>query len=244
MIAAGLRSDPIGVRTNEADWQWVSPTPAGTRIIEVAEGERIEVQLPTGTDARYAGAQVVNGQWRALPIGSSLDAQAGVFYWQPGAGFLGRYDLVFAPSKGSGAAVQVGVVVGPSMRATIDMPQAEAAVQLPFTVAGWALDLAATDGAGIDTVHVWAYPVAEAHPTLREPQGRPEPRRRAIFLGVAASGDARPDVGAIYGRAFERSAYSLTVDQLPPGTYDVVVYPHRARTDSFEGAQVVRVIVR
>jgi hypothetical protein len=42
-------------------------------------------------------------------MGSSLDASAGVFYWQPAPAFLGAFDLVFeAPGT---AAVRVRVVV-------------------------------------------------------------------------------------------------------------------------------------
>jgi hypothetical protein len=34
-----------------------------------------------------------------LPLGSSL--KAGVFYWQPPLGFLGKYELVFERPDGS-----------------------------------------------------------------------------------------------------------------------------------------------
>jgi len=75
-------------------------------------------------------------------------------------------------------------------------------------------------------VHVWAYPVTGAPP---------------LFLGVAAYGGARPDIGALFGAQFIGASYRLVVDDLPPGTYDVVVYPHSAVTGDFRGAQVVRV---
>jgi hypothetical protein len=86
-------------------------------------------------------------------MGSSLDGQAGIFYWQPAAGFLGSFDLVFGSNNGA-ADVHVRVVVGPAMRATIDTPYSGQSVQQPFLLAGWAADLAATSGAGIDTVRV------------------------------------------------------------------------------------------
>ena len=63
------------------------------------------------------------------------------------------------------------------------------------------------------------------------------------FLGVADSGDSRPDVAETYGGQFERSSFSLMANALPPGTYDVVVYAHRGSTGTFEGAQSVRVVV-
>ena len=222
-------SAPIAVRHLAGDWQTVPPNADGWHVMEVPQGGRIEVQLPLLAGGPYEGVHDVMGQRRALPLGSSLDAQSGIFYWQPAAGFLGAYDLAFAPAAGGGAATSVRVVVGPSMRTTVDTSQGEAMVEQPFVVSGWALDLAATDGTGVDAVHVWAYPTTGTEP---------------IFLGIAAYGDARPDVGAAHGARFRDAAYSLVVVQLAPGSYDVVVYPHRAKTNSFDGAQKVRVVVR
>lgn len=109
----------------------------------------------------------------------------------------------------------------------IDSPSGGVVTEQPFVVGGWAIDLAAAGGSGIDTVHVWAYPLAGGAP---------------FFLGVAATGGERPDVAAVYGRQFNASAYDLTA-VLRPGAYDLVVYVHRTATNRFDGAQVVRVIV-
>ena len=208
----------------------------------------------------------MNGEGRALPLGSSLDAESGIFYWQPAAGFLGAFDLEFwnpsnlatawnlanAPNLADAAnlvnapkpAIRARIVVGPPLRMAIDTPASGVITQQPFIVAGWAIDLAAADESGIDTVHVWANPVAGGDPTLRQAQGRPEQGRGPIFLGVADVGDARPDVAAIYGSQFEGSSYSLAAPPLASGTYDVVVYPHRAATGAFDGAQALRVTVQ
>jgi hypothetical protein len=200
----------------------------GAHVLEIAETERIELQLPDA--ARYAGGQVVNGTVRPLPIGSSLDPRVRRFSWQPAPGFLGAYDLLFAPQDARAAApIRVRAVVGPPLRMTIEQPSTGLLAARPFVVAGWALDLAARDGAGIDTVHVWAYPAGGRDP---------------IFLGVAVTGDPRPDVAAIYGPAFERCAYHLVAKALPPGTYIVTVYAHRAATGAFDGVQTVTVTVR
>ena len=43
----------------------------------------------------YSGFQVVGSQLRPLPIGSFLDTKRGIFYWHPGPGFIGNYELVF-----------------------------------------------------------------------------------------------------------------------------------------------------
>jgi hypothetical protein len=115
------------------------------------------------------------------------------------------------------------------MRMAIDTPAAgELDPAQPLFIAGWALDLASRDGSGIDTVHVWAHPVGGGTP---------------VFLGVANVGDARPDVGAIYGAQFTGSSYGLFARPPRPGVYDIVVYAHRAATNAFDAAQAVRIIV-
>jgi glucose/arabinose dehydrogenase len=212
----------------------VFPNAAGDRVVPIGEDERVEVHLPASPGRTYVGYQIVMGERRALPLGSSLDAAKGVFYWQPAAGFLGAHDLLFVP-KGAGETgaarehgLRVRAVVKTSVQAAIDSPPA-GYVSSPFTVAGWAIDLGSREHTGIDTVHVWAYPASGARP---------------IFAGVARYGDERPDIGATFGDQFSSSAFALAVDNLPPGTYDLAVYPHSAVTGDFHGAKVVRVTVR
>ena len=50
----------------------------------------------------YTGYLRVKDELRRLPIGSRLDSARGVFYWQPGPGFIGEYDLVFLERTSSG----------------------------------------------------------------------------------------------------------------------------------------------
>ena len=219
-------ADPVTVRHLRGERQVVEVNAEATRVIEVGQSDRIEVQLPLAVGA-YTGYVEANGVRRNLPLGSSLDAQAGIFYWQPAAGFLGAYDMQFVSQNGTG--VRTRVVVGPPIRLAVDTPADGAIVETQFAVAGWAVDLASNEGSGVDTVHVWAYPVGGGSP---------------IWLGVAEHGDPRPDVGALYGVSFTKSAYTLVVDQLPAGSYDVVVYAHRAKTGTFAAAQVVRVVAK
>jgi len=70
--------------------------------VEIEEVGQLE--LPLGA---ISGYQVVNGEHRPLPIGSSL--RSGVFYWQPGPGFLGEYHLVFERNDGTKTQVQVKI---------------------------------------------------------------------------------------------------------------------------------------
>jgi hypothetical protein len=58
----------------------------------------------------------------------------------------------FTDSQGFTATVM------PSGRMNMDMPGSNATVGRPFQIAGWAIDLAATSGSGVDAVHVWATP--------------------------------------------------------------------------------------
>jgi hypothetical protein len=219
-------SEPIDVRRADGLTEFIYPSTDGTRIVEVREGERIEVRLPRRAGGTYAGAHVLNGLRHGLPAGSSLDARAGIFYSQPAAGFLGSFDLWFGPDgSASGSPVRVRVVVGPPLRMAVDTPTS-GFVREPFMLQGWALDLAAAAGSGIDTVHVWAYPHVGGAP---------------IFLGVAATGDERADVAAVYGPQFGKVSFALPIGSLRSGSYDLVVYAHRASTGSFDGAQIVRV---
>jgi hypothetical protein len=50
----------------------------------------------------YYGYLVVGNELKPLPIGSTLDSERGIFYWQPGPGFLGSYDFVFVKEDVSG----------------------------------------------------------------------------------------------------------------------------------------------
>jgi hypothetical protein len=58
----------------------------------------------------YAGYLVVNGELRALPVGSSLDS-AGTFYWHPGTAFFGVYHLLFVRTSCEGSRERIPVTV-------------------------------------------------------------------------------------------------------------------------------------
>jgi hypothetical protein len=126
--------------------------------------------------------------------------------------------------------------VNPNTLMSIDIPAAEATITAPsFGVSGWAIDRAASDGTGVDALHIYAY---------RNP-GSGEP---AIFLGVADIGIARSDLGGIYGTRFTNCGYVLNVDRaaagLTPGVYSIVVYAHSTATNSFNNFAVVRVTLQ
>jgi hypothetical protein len=78
------------------------PRERSPSIVEIEEVGQLELPL----DA-ISGHQLVNGEHRPLPIGSSL--KRGVFYWQPGPGFLGEYHLVFEHKDGTESQVRVKI---------------------------------------------------------------------------------------------------------------------------------------
>jgi hypothetical protein len=77
-------------------------TNARTRLVEIEEVGYVEIPL-----GAIGGYQLVHGKRAPLPIGSSL--KRGVFYWQPGPGFIGEYDLVFQQRDGKEVSVNVNI---------------------------------------------------------------------------------------------------------------------------------------
>jgi hypothetical protein len=62
----------------------------------------------------YEGYLVAGGKLQALPTGSFLDQRTGDFYWQPGVGFTGTYQLVFIRTEGGQSVrIPVEVAIGP-----------------------------------------------------------------------------------------------------------------------------------
>jgi hypothetical protein len=80
---------------------------AGVRTVTIRQGERLEIRLPPGHGAAY---QSVNGNRRALPLGSTWNAASGIFSWQPAPGFLGRFELAFESAERT---VYLEIVIGP-----------------------------------------------------------------------------------------------------------------------------------
>ena len=169
-----------------------------------------------------------------LPIGSRLDAATNSFTWAPGVGFVGRYDVVFVRLL-SGRAVarrEVRVILHPKGRGAvgpqvvIDTPRANATVESPFMVGGWAADLDAAEGTGVTSLHAWAYP----------DRGRPP-----VFLGATAYGGARPDVAAVHGDRFKDSGFGVIVQGLPAADYDLALFAWSTETMGFVAPTVVRV---
>ena len=148
---------------------------------------------------------------------------------------VGTYDLaVHARSTVSGTFNNVQVVrvtVLPPVsipRMWLDYPTSGVTLSQNIFVAGWAVDLGATSGTGVDTVHVWAYPESGA----------------PVFVGAATLGGSRPDVGAAFGSSqFNASGFSFQ-GTLPPGRYNLVVFPRSTVTGLWNNSFLVSVLVQ
>ncbi|MCP5106784.1 MAG: hypothetical protein GY950_25600 [bacterium] len=80
------------------------PGENGIITINIRELERLELHLTPNTQqpVRITGYHVIGEQLRPHPIGSTLDSERGIFYWIPGPGFLGAYQLVFIEERPNG----------------------------------------------------------------------------------------------------------------------------------------------
>ena len=221
----------------EAPWRWYGVGSSGRAVIRGEEIDRFEVWLGAQPEAHYTGHLRVGDGFVPLPVGSQLDAATGWFTWAPGVGFVGPYDLVFVRWSGMRpvARHEVRIILAPKGRGhvgvqvAIDTPRSQQDVGQPFVLAGWAADLDTATGTGIDTLHVWAYQLAGGAP---------------VFLGTPILGGARPDVAAIHGDQFRAAGFTLPVQGLTPGIYDLAVFPWSNVTGAFAPPQIVHVTVR
>jgi hypothetical protein len=108
----------------------------------------------------------------------------------------------------------------------VDTPSG--ATSVGATISGWAVDLAATSGAGIDVVHVWAFPT----------NGGP-----AVWVGQAAVNAPRADLGSALGSQFTNCGYSLTLQNVGAGSYTLVAFGHSAVTGNFDVSIAVPITV-
>jgi hypothetical protein len=78
----------------------------------------------------------------------------------------------------------------------------------------------------------------------RDPRlGRAGRRRRPDVRGRADAGLPRADVAAVLGGAYQDSGFALVTNALPPGVYDLWVFAHSSRSETFTTWRIVRVTV-
>jgi hypothetical protein len=114
-------------------------------------------------------------------------------------------------------------VAGPLM--SLDGPRNGTLVLQPFNTGGWAVDLGAAAGTGVDAIHVWAFPVANG--VIGSGQ----------FVDAALLGGARGDVGAAFGPQFANAGFNFLMKNLAPGQYYVGVYVRSNVSGAFNQQQ-------
>jgi hypothetical protein len=236
---------------------WTIDTPGNGAVVQTTgfliSGWAADLGAPagsgTGIDVVVCWAYPKSGAPAILAgVGSmghprpDVGAFIGAQFTNSGWGLLGRlpagaYTLVtYAHSTVDGSwgtpklldATVVGPVSQPRM--WIDLPAQNQTLSQNILIAGWAVDLGAPAGTGVDTLHIYAVP--------KNAPNNP------IFLGVAAMGDGRPDVGTFFGNGrFAPSGFHLFTT-LAPGDYNIVVFPHSTVMADFTAAMQVSVTVR
>jgi hypothetical protein len=143
----------------------------------------------------------------------------------------GQYTIAAtAHSSVTGLAGAPATVVATVVSGTISKIQSPSAGTLPTTVLrlkGFAVDLDAPSGTGVDAVHVWAFPASGG----------------AVFLGVANYGETRSELADMFGAQFTSAGFSLTASTLTPGTYTVAAYAHSTVTGTFSAVDTVTVTI-
>ncbi|MGE5342575.1 MAG: BACON domain-containing protein [Candidatus Omnitrophota bacterium] len=83
--------------------------------VEIKELERLEIALFDNGEilpgARMNGYSVIGDRFKDLPVGSTLDRERGIFYWQPGPGFVGRYRFVFIGTDDRGRWIRKNLIL-------------------------------------------------------------------------------------------------------------------------------------
>ena len=145
---------------------------------------------------------------------------------------LGSYRIIpYAHSTVTGTfsdSRSADITIASKPQMALDGPTNNSIVVQPFITGGWATDLAASVGSGVDAVHVWAFPT----------DGTP-----ARFVDAATLGGTRLDVGAVFGNQFNSAGFNFLMTSLAPGTYDLGVYAHSTVTGTFNQQRFVRVTV-
>jgi len=199
--------------------------------------------LPSTTGVGYAVAYGVGAQMTPVPADYDGDGKADLAQYDPSTQILWVRPSTTGGSVGTSLADAASSTDIPILRTirglrtdtrmSVDAPANGATVTRPFTISGWAIDLSASSGTGVDTVHVWALK-----------NGDPN---QATFLGAVTYGSARPDVAAIYGGyQFTNCGFTLTVaaSAIPAGTYQLQVTAHSTVTGGFTVMLPVTVTVQ
>jgi hypothetical protein len=98
-------SQPVLIKKDVKEnikYKTIYPNHKGITTTRIKELQRVEIHVFGHSSEDGKGFQLVGDRLCPLPIGSTFDAERGVFYWLPGPGFIGTYRLVFIEEKPNG----------------------------------------------------------------------------------------------------------------------------------------------
>jgi hypothetical protein len=110
-----------------------------------------------------------------------------------------------------------------SVQMALESPANNSSKGSTFTVSGWAVDIGAPTGTGVDMVAVYHMPAAGGATT---------------YHGLASYGAARSDIGSLYGSRFTNSGFSKSLT-LPAGSWRVIVYAKSTVTGKWHSRSAV-----
>lgn len=93
--------EPLQVRKGFLPFEVLWPDQQGIFQITIPVLERLELHFPPAT--RIGST---------LPIGATMDEEQGIFYWWPGPGFLGAFDMEFG-EEGQKRRIKVQITISP-----------------------------------------------------------------------------------------------------------------------------------
>jgi hypothetical protein len=126
--------------------------------------------------------------------------------------------------------ITVSVTGGSDPEMDLDSPIDGDTVSTPFVIRGWAVDLGAVSGVGVDVVHAWAFPNDGGAP---------------FFIGGAVPLLERPDVAASFGYQFLNAGFEMNVaTPMVAGNYTIRVYARSTVTGSFNQVKALSLTVQ
>jgi hypothetical protein len=102
-------SMPLGIKKGyhpNIKPQHFYPDASGNVTVEISELERLEIHFSKDNTPVKSIRNI-----SPLPVGSTLDMEGGIFYWQAGLGYLGRYELGFVMQDKDGKLSKINLIV-------------------------------------------------------------------------------------------------------------------------------------
>ncbi|MCP4214402.1 MAG: hypothetical protein GY765_07080 [bacterium] len=89
----------------------VGPGKDGVIHVVSKELQRVEIAFNTTGLTLEDGCGILGNSIQSLPVGSTMDKETGIFYWQPGPGFIGTYRFMFLLKTPEGEQIQSQITI-------------------------------------------------------------------------------------------------------------------------------------